>query len=644
MTSKQFEIVSSDEIRIAKLKIAATNFITLFVLLFSSELFNSLNNNRLDASCYTISQRIIFSFKPLTLAIYVAISIILYLIILYKLNPFFSFITEKDERKRKETYKSARIASSKVPWTIFIFQAIAWGLGTTAYYIMEKWNAESGIPFIIGLFVKLSTGLISSAFITIIINIITSKYKPFLNIEKIEEGENDSFSRIKEYLIILILFFYVSVNFIYLCYYCSNVTSLFNYTNFLIRMAISLTSLLCIVLILVFVSKKETKLQTDFLKGKIKELGTGNADLTKQITLNNFDEFGDMSAGFNIFIIRLRQSIVEVKKSSNSSIEVMKTLNDLVTESTKIIKKINKETTDISANTNNQAIGITEMSATIEEILSKLKSLTTVIIKQSDQVSESSASITQMISNTSSVNTEIKDMAEQFKALKKSIDENKAMISKINQSLLTVSEDSKKMFDINGVINQIASQTNLLAMNAAIEAAHAGNAGKGFAVVADEIRKLSEQSTIQSKEIEKTLKAIKAEIDGTVNLSNGIVQSLDKTISIVSITDKQQLSIKDSMAEQGNSGQQILKSLTMINQVTSEVKDGSIEMQSGAKTMHEEIIKIKDASISIQETMSEISKEAEQLEAHMNSVLEESERTRENVETVTNQVNTFKTE
>jgi len=644
VASKQYETVGLDEIRLIKLKIAATNFITLFALLFSSELFNSLNNNRLDASCYTMLKRISFSFKPLTLALYVVISVILYSIILYRLRPFFCFLRETDERKRNDCYKDARIASSKIPWSIFIFQTIAWGFGTTAYYVMKKWNAESGIPFVIGLMVKLTTGLMSSAFITIIVNIIISKYKPYLKIEKIEEGENDSFSRAKDYLITLISSFYVGVNMIYLCYYYGNLTNLFNEKSFTIKMVVFHTALSCMVLLLSFISKKETKLQTEFLKGKIKEFGSGDVDLTKQITLNTFDEFGDMSANFNNVIVKLCQLISEIKKSSNNSIEVTTVLNNSVEEAQKIIEKINKETTDISTNTSEQTSSITEMSATIEEILSKLKSLNGVISKQFEQVSESSASITQMISNISSVNTATNDMDKQFRVLTQSTDENKAMISKINESLLAVSEDSKKLFDINKMMNQIAYQTNLLAMNAAIESAHAGVAGRGFAVVADEIRKLSEQSAKQSKEIATTLKSIKAEIDSTVVLSNGIVQSLDKTVSIVSIVNEQQLSIKNSMAEQGDSGQQILKSLTVINQVTSEVKDGSTEMQDGANAMYEEVVRVKDASISIQATMSEISKETDQLSTHMTLVLRESDRTRINIETVTKQVNMFKTE
>lgn len=629
--------IDRKEIATIKIKLAIANFLPLFVLLFFSEVFNSLNNNYLDAMNYTFIERIQFSFKPLPLLLYLVISTILYFITISKLKPFFNFL------EKNENYEKARMASTKVPWTIFMVQSIAWGLGTTIYYATKNWLADSRIPYEFGIFLKLSAGFMSSAYISVFVNLIISKYKANLNINNIQEGENDSFGRARDYIFAATMCFYLSINMLYLAFYYLNTNGAYNKSMFTINIVVFIPILFFLSLGLTFLSKKESRQQMLFLKDKIKDLGSGEANLTKQISLINFDELGDISALVNVFINKLRQIIINIKNSSNDTSDNGKILYDLISQSETIMSQINNRIKDILKNINVQTSSVLEMSSIAEEFLQKTSSFSATIAKQFENLSESSESIGKMISNVSSVKTVTEKMSLEFKSLVSSINDDKEMMDKISSSLQSVSSNSEKLSEINDTIKGISDQTNILAMNAAIEAAHAGVAGKGFSVVADEIRKLSETSAAQSKEINSTLQVIKLDIDKTVSISQKILSSFSTTIKLVSKANEVQLSINNSMIEQNENGQQILGSLKDMNQITSEVKDGSIDMNNGSNAIFIETTKLGEIASAIQTRIQEISIEMNGLTEHFSSILDISHKTEKNINMTTKQINSFTT-
>jgi len=158
----------------------------------------------------------------------------------------------------------------------------------------------------------------------------------------------------------------------------------------------------------------------------------------------------------------------------------------------------------------------------------------------------------------------------------------------VAEKIKEIAHDSEGLLEINSVMNKIASQTNLLAMNAAIEAAHAGEIGKGFAVVADEIRKLAETSGQQSKTTASMLKKIKTSIDSITVSSEDVLSRFEVIDNGVKTVSAHELNIRNAMEEQEVGGKQILESINRLKDISVSVKKGAEDMiSSGEEVKHQ---------------------------------------------------------
>ena len=378
------------------------------------------------------------------------------------------------------------------------------------------------------------------------------------------------------------------------------------------------------------------------VRESIHEIASGDADLTQQIVVKSNNEIGALGDGFNAFMDKLRTIIGGVKDSKEILGDVNIGLQKRIEENGRSIEAIIGDLSDIGSQVQNQADSVSQTVSAVEEISQNIQSLENMIETQSSGVVEASAAVEEMIGNISSVNNSVGYMAKSFDSLIQNTEEGIQRQNDVNERIRNIEEQSKALQTANKTISDIAGQTNLLAMNAAIEAAHAGEAGKGFSVVADEIRKLSETSSAQSKTIREELLKIEGSINDVVNASQASTDMFVEVSNSITQTQQLVLQIKGAMEEQQEGSKQIGDALKLMNDNTSEVRAASHEMAEGNKSILSEIDQLRNTTGVIRESMDKISQSAGDIKETSNSLSEIADSVTSAVDQIGGQIDLFK--
>jgi methyl-accepting chemotaxis protein len=259
-------------------------------------------------------------------------------------------------------------------------------------------------------------------------------------------------------------------------------------------------------------------------------------------------------------------------------------------------------------------------------------------------VSQSSSAIEEMLANIQNVTATLVKNAENVNGLTAASEAGRAGLQTVSTDIQEIARESEGLLQINGVILAIAAKTNLLAMTAALEAAHAGEAGRGFAVVAGESRVLAENAGSQSKTIGGVLKKIKASIEKITKSANTVLdqfQAIDDSVRTVSA---QETNIRAAMEEQDRGSKQILEAIARLNDVTQEVKRGSSEMREGSLQVINESKNLETVTLEITRGMNEMSAGADEINAAVDRVNGISGQNREHINTLVEAVAKYKVE
>jgi methyl-accepting chemotaxis protein len=249
-----------------------------------------------------------------------------------------------------------------------------------------------------------------------------------------------------------------------------------------------------------------------------------------------------------------------------------------------------------------------------------------------------------MIANINSVTNTLVKNDENVKVLMGASEVGKKGLQEVVEDIKEIARESESLLEINSVMENIASQTNLLSMNAAIEAAHAGESGKGFSVVAEEIRKLAESSSGQSKTISDVLKKIKSSIDKIAQSTEAVLNKFGAIDGAVRTVAEQEESIRNAMEEQSQGSKQILDAIGQLGDITRQVKDGSLEMLKGSNEVIREGKNLNKVTTEITGSMKEMAKDAMAINSTVVQVSELSGKNHGGINTLMNEVSRFKVE
>lgn len=354
------------------------------------------------------------------------------------------------------------------------------------------------------------------------------------------------------------------------------------------------------------------------------------------------DELGVLITDLNSFYEITQKLLKNISGSVNFATETSDELSRNLNQTSEYLENIMTSISNIKDKIENQVNGVTESNTTINQIIERIALLDNAIKKQVSGVNTSSFLVEEMVSNIRSVTDILEDNAKQVNSLGEKSEAGRSKIDTSVEYAESILKRSDSLIEATSIIQNIAAQTNLLAMNAAIEAAHAGEAGKGFAVVAEEIRKLAEESNSQGTNISNQLDEFKTAIMGVAENTQTIQAEFEEIFNLTNIVKEKENSIKNAMLEQTEGSTQVLASMKEMTETANVIQDESFKVLEGGHQIGSKMEELSNISVEISNEMAEITSNAQQVINSTKIVISGSDSNKDNMLSIQKEVGQFR--
>jgi len=316
----------------------------------------------------------------------------------------------------------------------------------------------------------------------------------------------------------------------------------------------------------------------------LKEIAEGEGDLTKRLDADTKDETGELAKWFNVFIERVHSIVSRVKKNA---------------------EEVEKASHEISITSSEFASGLEGQTTQLNEVITSIQQMTAAIVENSKNAVKT-AQVAEQAS------TKAHEGTKTMRETKQHMDEIVRTSSQADSVIQSLTSRAEQIEEVIQVINDIADQTNLLALNAAIEAARAGEQGRGFAVVADEVRKLAERTTKATAEVANTIKAIQ---DDTKQVS----ESMQEVNRVVDSGKRATKKTEEVLGEITNAVTQAMDMIKQIATATEEMSTGAEQISKNINGISEIVRESKKGAVEIANAVDRLNKQSEILFSLVNT-------------------------
>lgn len=354
-----------------------------------------------------------------------------------------------------------------------------------------------------------------------------------------------------------------------------------------------LNSLLIIILALILIgsavtilfSRRVISTPLHATADRLKDIAVGEGDLTSRLPETRGDEVGRVARHFNAFVSTLAAMISGIKRSTVEMTANARELDGVAEQATVSMNSIEELLERVSAEVSSQDQSVSQSSASVEEITGNIASLQQTISTLANRIEDSASAVEQMTANISSITRNLENVDDYVGQLVVAADRGREAMQDLSGRIHAVEQQSEQLQQANSLIASVAAQTNLLAMNAAIEAAHAGDYGRGFAVVAEEIRGLAENSSKQSKVISGELRTTREVIGESVHASREAEEAFESVGQMIHQVRDLETIVRDALREQEAGSSSVMQNLHGMRDLGTEVNGGIQEISTGAQTI-----------------------------------------------------------